>query len=215
MGIDPDALKRLVQDYDIDPDYDMQQALCAAGSMYSILSGMPKDQGAQKKQLSRLAKKAHQLVDAIDEFEDVLSGFDSFPRSPADPVRLSRYDPIIQQVVDNWKLHVKKQRRLVREDGDKWASSADHALAGIGRLKTGGGDMAFNDLIYKLIDLYAASTGEEPAYPSVSDWRGADTRKGGPMLGFVAGCLDILGVDKKTNQALGSRIDRILGSRKK
>jgi hypothetical protein len=210
MGIDPEELKRLVQDHDVDPDYNIQQALDAAGSLYSILSWMPKNQGAQKNQLSRLAKKAHRLVDAINEFEDVRSGFDSFPTSTADPVRLSRCDPTIQQFTDNWNLYVKKLRGLVQKDAGVWATSADHALAGIGRLKPGGGDPTFNTLIYELIDVFVVSTGKEPTYPSTDLCGG----RGGLMFQFICDCLDLLRIGKKTNQALGSVIDRILDRRK-
>jgi len=197
----PEAVKDFVLKHDVDPDYGMQHSMHCAYMLYTIISGIPRDQGMQKTQLNKLARKAKQLVKAIDEFDAALGGFDELSQNPAvSPIELRR--------------DVTRQKKQVQLDADKWARSADSAYAGIGKLKTGGGDPAFNDLLDLLIDVYAAGTGEEPTYPSTDASHARDTR-GGPMFGFITGCLDLLQVDKKTNEARGSAIDRILDDRKK
>ena len=200
---EPEAVKLLARKHGVGPDFDMQRAMDSAYKLYTIISSAPRDQREQKDQLKKLAKKADRLDTAIGEFNDALNGFDELSQNPADkPLQLRRYE---QGDLD-------KQRERVQQDAKDWGVNAEMASAEIGKLKPGGGDPAFNSLLGLLIEVYACGTGKEPTFPSTDPMRGRDTR-GGPMFKFIQDCLDLLHIDKKTNAALGSAIDRRLNMR--
>lgn len=205
--IPDDDLISLADDLDIKSEElrdAFKKAMNHAASVYGFLEANPHNAVKEKEQNKDLQKTSQKLIKAIDAFEKVLVNY------PGEPCTDKNKLFSLTRINLEAPRGIQSSRKKVKANAEAWKMHASIICDNHKKLKTGGGDNLFNDLLIMLIDAYEA--GGKKVGISRSDVK--EDKYYGPMFVFINDCFDLLGANRKPNSAMGRAIENAIRKRK-